>query len=92
VRFSARDPGSYAITTVSETSNIKHFRVYHKPGLKYLIGKTECDTLEDIISKYHKDLYLKTSCPGSRFEEIFAPPGSKQAKNVSCGYLVPEFE
>jgi len=92
VRFSARDPGSYAITTVSESNNIKHFRVYHKPGLKYLIGKTECDTLEEIISKYHKDLYLKTSCPGSRFEEIFAPPGSKQAKNVSCGYLVPEFE
>jgi len=92
VRFSARDPGSYAITTVSETSNIKHFRVYHKPGLKYLIGKTECDTLEDIISKYHKDLYLKSSCPGSRFEEIFAPPSAKQSKNVSCGYLVPEFE
>jgi hypothetical protein len=54
VRFSARDPGSYAITTVSDTNKIKHFRVYHKPGLKYLIGKTECDTLEDIIGKYHK--------------------------------------
>jgi serine/threonine protein kinase len=92
VRFSARDPGSYAITTVSDTNKIKHFRVYHKPGLKYLIGKTECDTLEDIIGKYHKDLYLKIACPGSPFEEIFRPQSQKVAKNVGCGYLVPEFD
>ena len=58
VRFSARDPGSYAITTVSSSQKIKHFRVYHKPGLKYLIGKTECDSLEDIINKYHKVIFL----------------------------------
>mmetsp|Transcript_504 Transcript_504/g.764 ORF Transcript_504/g.764 Transcript_504/m.764 type:complete len:553 (-) Transcript_504:189-1847(-) len=92
VRFSARDPGSYAITTVGDANKIKHFRVYHKPGLKYLIGKTECDTLDDIVLKYHKDLNLRTSCPGSPFEEIFRPSSAKQARNVGGGYLVPELE
>lgn len=41
VRFSS-DPGSYAITSLSQGGRLKHFRIYHKPGLDYLIGKAEC--------------------------------------------------
>eukprot|EP00010_Vexillifera_abyssalis_P008880 CAMPEP_0201544270 /NCGR_PEP_ID=MMETSP0173_2-20130828/869_1 /ASSEMBLY_ACC=CAM_ASM_000268 /TAXON_ID=218659 /ORGANISM="Vexillifera sp., Strain DIVA3 564/2" /LENGTH=537 /DNA_ID=CAMNT_0047952329 /DNA_START=58 /DNA_END=1668 /DNA_ORIENTATION=+ len=84
VRFSAREPGCYAITTVSQSERIKHFRVYHKPGLQYLIGKMQCKSLEEIIAKYHKELYLRAPCPGSPFEDIFKPKS-----NVSMGYLIP---
>eukprot|EP00007_Cunea_sp_BSH-02190019_P005479 CAMPEP_0174229626 /NCGR_PEP_ID=MMETSP0417-20130205/530_1 /TAXON_ID=242541 /ORGANISM="Mayorella sp, Strain BSH-02190019" /LENGTH=538 /DNA_ID=CAMNT_0015307187 /DNA_START=310 /DNA_END=1923 /DNA_ORIENTATION=+ len=72
VRFSARDPGSFAITALGSGGKVKHFRVYHKPNLKYLIGKTECDSLDQIITKYHKDLQLRTPAPGSPFEELFS--------------------
>ena len=57
VRFSSKDPGSYAISVVSDSNKIKHFRIYHKPGLQYLIGKTECESMDDIISRYHKVLF-----------------------------------
>lgn len=87
-RFSSRDPGCYAISVYSQGGRLKHFRVYHKPGLKYLIGKSECNSLNDIISRYHKELFLKTPCPGSPYEHIF---NEKKAK-VSAGYLVPEFD
>ena len=71
VRFSARDPGCYAISTVGSDGVIKHFRVYHKPGLSYLVGSTECEKLEDFITQYGKNLGLKSKCPGSPFESIF---------------------
>jgi hypothetical protein len=32
----------YAITALSQGGRLKHFRIYHKPGLDYLIGKAEC--------------------------------------------------
>ena len=46
--------GCFAISVVSQGGRLKHYRVYHKPGLKYLIGKTECSSLEEIVEKYHK--------------------------------------
>eukprot|EP01095_Lingulamoeba_sp_RSL-Kostka_P001906 TRINITY_DN126_c1_g1_i1.p1 TRINITY_DN126_c1_g1~~TRINITY_DN126_c1_g1_i1.p1 ORF type:complete len:324 (+),score=123.75 TRINITY_DN126_c1_g1_i1:92-1063(+) len=88
VRFSSRDPGCYAISVVSQGGRLKHYRIYHKPGLDYLIGKSECDSLETIIEKYRKDLYLKYPCPGSPYEEIF----STDPVNISAGYLVPDFD
>lgn len=88
VRFSSRDPGCYAISTMSQGGRLKHFRIYHKPGLDYLIGKTECPSLEAIVTKYHKELFLKTACPGSKFQSIF----NTNKKNVCAGYLVPEFD
>jgi len=89
VRFSSRDPGCYAITVLSQGGKLKHFRIYHRPGLDFLIGKTECKSLDDIISKYHKELYLKTPCPGSPYEELFK---SKAKKPLSAGYQTPDFD
>jgi hypothetical protein len=87
VRFSARDPGCYAISVMSQGGRLKHYRIYHKPGLEYLIGKTECSDLHDIVEKYHKELFLKTACPGSPFEEIF---DTTNRRSVSAGYLMPD--
>ncbi|MDP2436532.1 MAG: protein kinase [archaeon] len=89
VRFSAREPGCYSITTVADKGDPKHFRIYHKPGTAYIIGKTEAPTLEAIITTYFKELNLKTPCPGSPFQDIFTGASSQSAV---CAYLVPEFD
>jgi len=86
VRFSSREPGSYAITVVAKEKKVKHYRIYHKPGLRYVIGTTECQSIDDIINNYKHELYIKHPCPGSRFEEIFLTKPKKPS-----GYIVPEF-
>jgi len=88
VRFSSSDPGCYAISVMSKTGKLKHFRVYHKPGLDYLIGNIECKSLEEIIEKHGKELYLRTPCPGSPYEDIFVA----KAAPVSVGYIIPDFD
>ena len=85
VRFSARDPGCYAISTVTATG-IKHYRVYHRPGLSYLVGTTECASLEEFITQYNKSLGLKHMCPGSPYESIFIA----EEEVVSHGYDIPD--
>jgi len=87
VRFSSREPGSYAITVMSASGKLKHYRVYHKPGLQYLIGKMECASLHEIINNYGAELLLEKPCPGSPFADIFAAK-----KDISVGYLVPSFD
>eukprot|EP00027_Filamoeba_sp_ATCC50430_P018551 CAMPEP_0168567218 /NCGR_PEP_ID=MMETSP0413-20121227/14878_1 /TAXON_ID=136452 /ORGANISM="Filamoeba nolandi, Strain NC-AS-23-1" /LENGTH=511 /DNA_ID=CAMNT_0008599375 /DNA_START=169 /DNA_END=1704 /DNA_ORIENTATION=+ len=86
-RFSARDPGCYAISTLGEGNKVKHYRVYHKPGLKFMIGKTEVNSIQEIVTKYSTELGLKDPCPGSPYEKIF----QKQAPQISEGYQIPEF-
>ena len=51
VRFSARDPGCYAISAVGEGFKVKHYRIYHKPGESFVIGKTEVPSIQEIIHR-----------------------------------------
>jgi hypothetical protein len=88
VRFSAREPGSYAISTLSDNNKVKHYRVYHKPGLKFLIGKTEVNSIQEIVDKYGKDLDLVHPCPGSPYANLFA---NSLKNSISEGYQVPDF-
>jgi len=90
IRFSSRDPGCYAITTRAKDGNLKHYKILHKPGLQYLIGKIECSTLDEISTKYKRELYLKHPCPGSPFLELFETK-KKKDKTVSVGYQTPDF-
>lgn len=90
MRFSTRDPGCYAITVMSETKKVKHYRVYHKPGLKYLIGKTEVDSLQEVISKYGKELGAIHPCPGWPYEKLFQTTRISKP-SISEGYLMPDF-
>ena len=71
VRFSS-DPGSYTITSKSKSKKLKHFRILHKAGLDFLIGKVECKSLEDIITRYGDQLFLKHPCLGSPYAYLFA--------------------
>jgi hypothetical protein len=59
VRFSNKEPGSYAITVISKVGVIKHFRISHRAGGKYTFGSAEYDSLEAIIKAHKKDLYLQ---------------------------------
>jgi len=71
VRFSS-DPGSYTITSKSKSKKLKHFRILHKAGLDFLIGKVECKSLEDIITRFGDPLFLKHPCLGSPYAYLFA--------------------
>jgi len=55
-----------------------------------LIGKTEVDSLLEIITKYGNELGLKYPCPGSPFQSIFHRPVKKI--NISEGYQHPDIE
>jgi len=70
-RFSATEPGCYAITVHTKRDQAKHYRVYHKPGTNYLIGKSECGSLLQIVLNFNRQLYLRKPCPGSKFTEVF---------------------
>jgi len=87
VRFSS-DPGSYAITSKSQNGNLKHYRIYHKAGLEYLIGQIECSSLDDIIKKYYKELGLKYPAAGSPYKKIFKTEKKKKQSQMTSGYQV----
>merc|ERR1712137_27496 len=70
VRFSSREPGCYAITATTDKA-LKHFRIYHRPGLGYLLGTKECAHLEDFVNIHGEKLGLLHPCPGSEFQAIF---------------------
>merc|ERR1712137_929037 len=86
VRFSARDPGCYAISVVGSKNAMKHYRVHHRAGGPYVISNIECPKLEDFITTHGKSLGLKEMCPGSPFESIFVEDDTHKT-----GYEVPDF-
>jgi len=43
----------------------------HSPGAAYAIGKVECPSIDALIKRYHKELYLKRPCPNSPYEAMF---------------------
>jgi len=88
-RFSASDPGSYAITGLSRTGSMKHYRIRHKASLGYLIGKVECKTLDEVVFRFKKELALKQPCPNSPFAPIFALPKPKTFNNTRYSEWVP---
>jgi serine/threonine protein kinase len=73
VRFSTREPGSYAISSRTK-DQIKHFRVMHKAGENYVIGARSFDSLHNLLKLIAADIGLKKkqACPGSKYEQIFA--------------------
>ena len=72
-RFSATDPGSYAITAVNRTGEFSHYRVYHRPTLKYLLGKVECGSLDEVLYRFKRDLFLQTPLRPTPYEHLFRP-------------------
>jgi hypothetical protein len=90
VRFSASDPGAFAITSLAKDGKLKHYKILHKPGLSYLIGQIEATSLDEIVTKYRKDLYLKHPCPGWPYEELFH--GSRTPQEPSQSYSEPQLD
>jgi hypothetical protein len=88
LRFSTRDPGCYAITVLSKTGVLKHYRISHRAGLKYLLGQNEYDSLENLMKEHKKDLYLKTPLGGSKYEQMFIAFDKKVAVE---GYMDQDF-
>jgi len=93
VRFSSRDPGSYAISAKAKSGKkkevkVNHFRVQHSPGGKYQIGKAKCSSLQSVIKNFSKDLGLKVPCPGSKYQAIFTH--KEEEDDPTMGYLDPD--
>eukprot|EP01119_Soliformovum_irregulare_P011416 TRINITY_DN2849_c1_g4_i4.p1 TRINITY_DN2849_c1_g4~~TRINITY_DN2849_c1_g4_i4.p1 ORF type:complete len:140 (-),score=32.97 TRINITY_DN2849_c1_g4_i4:23-442(-) len=71
VRFSTKDPGSYAITVYSNEGTLKHFRVTHKAGGPFTLGNTDFPDLDALIKTVKKDLNLKSALDGSKYEQMY---------------------
>jgi len=71
VRFSMSDPGCFAVTSLAKDGKLKHYKILHKAGSTYQIGKIEAVSLDEIVTKYRKELYLKHPCSGWPYEELF---------------------
>ena len=83
VRFSTSTPGSYAIT-VKTKGHSKHYRIMHKAGLNYLIGKLECSSLDEVIFKFRDDLNLLHPCKNSKFTRLFEVERNFSGTQYNC--------
>jgi len=84
VRFSTRDYGCYAITVLSKVGVLKHYRISHKAGSKYVLGPNEYDSLDALIKAHKKELYLKNPLGGSKYEAMFIAHDKKVS---TSGYM-----
>jgi hypothetical protein len=89
IRFSTTEPGSYAITVLVGTQ-IKHLRILHRPGTGYIIGKAECRSVEEVVSRFARELQLATPCPGSVFAHLREAPKVRCClDHFSCSLVLP---
>jgi len=88
IRFSTGNPGAYAITVLGNTGVLKHYRVMHRAGEKYILGTNEYDDLEALMKAHKKDLYLKNPAIGSKYEAIFIANDKRLATQ---GYMAQDF-
>jgi len=86
VRFSAREPGCYAISAVTPDLTAKHIRIAHKPGGPYIIGKTQVSSIYEIMDRYSRELKLKYPLANSPYAYIFQKGSTRedQKKIVSA--------
>jgi len=84
VRFSTGSPGGYAITVLSNTGVLKHYRVLHRAGEKYVLGTSEHDDLDALIKAHSKDLGLTTPAKGSKYDVMFLANTKRVA---AVGYM-----
>lgn len=75
IRFSSKNRGYFTITVLGRNRSLLHYRVYYnRQEIKYVIGKKSFKSLDDIIKDYHRELYLKSPCPGSKFASLQFDP------------------
>jgi serine/threonine protein kinase len=72
IRYSNEAPGFMAITVVSPDADppVRHYRIQHKAGLGYVLGKTEYKSLTALIKSNKEDLGLEHPLSGSVFYQM----------------------
>ena len=69
IRFSSKNRGYFTVTVVGRKRSLLHYRVYYnRDKLEYAMGKRVFKSLEEILRTYHRELCLRTPCPGSKFQ------------------------
>jgi len=71
IRYSAEAPGFMAVTVLQTGEPpIKHYRIQHKAGLGYVLGKTEYKSLTSLLKSNKDELKLEHPLPGSPFSAM----------------------
>jgi len=79
VRFSTTQAGDYAISAVTESGSLTHYKLQKQEGGKYLIGETKHESLFHALRKPPTQLQrvMKVPCEGSPFRDLFSQDASK---------------
>jgi len=88
VRFSARDPGLYAISVLESDGKVKHYRVFHKCGQAFRLGSLEKHSLQDVLTASGKQLHFEIPCEGSPFQTIWDSNSGFQSNYVEHNLIV----
>ncbi|PRP73071.1 SH2 domain-containing protein, partial [Planoprotostelium fungivorum] len=71
IRFSSKNRGYFTITVIGRNRTLLHYRVYYnRSEAKYNIGRSGFGSLDEIITNYSRELWLKMPCPGSKFATL----------------------
>jgi hypothetical protein len=71
IRYSAEAPGFMALTVLQDGEPaIKHYRIQHKAGLGFVLGKTEYKSLTSLIKSNKDELGLEHPLSGSPFSTM----------------------
>jgi len=69
-QISASNPGSFAISVLTEEGFIKHYKIFHQPGKGYTLGKEDYTNLDLLIKGRQSLLHLRYPCPkGERYSD-----------------------
>lgn len=90
VRFSARDPGLYAISALEGDGKVKHYRVFHKCGQGFRLGSLEKPSLQDVLVGAGKQLHFEIPCEGSPFQVIWDTSSGFASNYVEHNLIVDQ--
>jgi serine/threonine protein kinase len=72
VRFSTTTPGGYTISKVTKTKAIQHQRISHNlEDDTFVVSGRHHKSLQELIEKESKELYLLYPCTGSKYQSLF---------------------
>eukprot|EP01119_Soliformovum_irregulare_P002302 TRINITY_DN12587_c0_g1_i2.p1 TRINITY_DN12587_c0_g1~~TRINITY_DN12587_c0_g1_i2.p1 ORF type:complete len:647 (-),score=160.39 TRINITY_DN12587_c0_g1_i2:54-1964(-) len=93
IRLSASDPGSFALSVVRKDCKIQHFRILRTTSGRYMLGKSEYDSLESLIRNAETqlkslDIKLKPNKTCSAKSPLELIIDAYQRKAALAGYWV----
>eukprot|EP01113_Clastostelium_recurvatum_P023171 TRINITY_DN2769_c0_g1_i7.p1 TRINITY_DN2769_c0_g1~~TRINITY_DN2769_c0_g1_i7.p1 ORF type:complete len:485 (-),score=129.90 TRINITY_DN2769_c0_g1_i7:665-2119(-) len=70
LRFSVSEPGCYALTVMNKEKQLQQFKILHRAGQGYTLLHHKAALLPDLLKQVAKEMKLKKSAEGSRFQQM----------------------